>query len=144
MRTAAQATEALGWCAGVMLGREAYHRPQVIGELHRQIFADGWHRPGEEALLERMAGYAERELAAGAPLAAITRHMLGLYAGQPGARAYRQLLSAGAREPGAGAQLLRAAAAQFSPSIRDLPATGAWPRVTRSRILYAGRLPWLM
>ena len=123
VRTAAQATEALGWCAGVMLGREAYHRPQVIGELHRQIFADGWESPGEEALLERMARYAERELAAGAPLAAITRHMLGLNAGQPGARAYRQLLSAGAREPGAGADLLRAAA-QFLPSIRDLPLQG--------------------
>jgi tRNA-dihydrouridine synthase A len=124
VRTAAQATSALEWCAGVMLGREAYHRPQVIGELHRELFADGWESPGEEALLERMARYAERELAAGVPLAAITRHMLGLYAGQPGARAYRQLLSAGVREPGAGAQLLRAAAAQFLPSIRDLPLQG--------------------
>ena len=118
-----EATEALGWCAGVMLGREAYHRPHVIGELHRQIYADGWESPGEDALLERMASYAERELAAGTPLAAITRHMLGLYAGQPGARAYRQMLSAGAREPGAGADLLRAAA-QFLPSIRDLPLQG--------------------
>ena len=124
VRTAAQATEALGWCAGVMLGREAYHRPQVIAEIHRQIFADGWICPGEAALLERMACYAERELAAGVPLAAITRHMLGLFAGWPGARAYRHLLSAGAREPGAGAQLLRAAAAQFSPSISDLPLQG--------------------
>jgi len=124
VRTAAQATEALGWCAGVMLGREAYHRPQVIAEIHRQLFADGRDCPGEAALLERMARYAERELAAGVPLAAITRHMLGLFAGWPGARAYRHLLSAGAREPGADARLLRAAAAQFSPSIRDLPLQG--------------------
>ena len=49
-----------------------------------------------------MCAYAERELASGTPLAAITRHMFGLYAGQPGARAYRQRLSEGARTPGAG------------------------------------------
>ena len=72
-------------------------------------------RPGDtearEALLERMAGYAQRRLAPGDQLAAITRHMLGLYAGEPGARDYRRLLSEGARVPGAGAELLRQAAA---------------------------------
>jgi tRNA-dihydrouridine synthase A len=53
-----------------------------------------------------MQRYAERELAAGGRLAAITRHMLGLYAGQPGARDYRRTLSEGARLTGAGAELL--------------------------------------
>jgi tRNA-dihydrouridine synthase A len=45
-----------------------------------------------------MAAYAEREVAAGERLAAITRHMLGLYTGQPGARRYRQWLAEGSRE----------------------------------------------
>ena len=81
LRTAAQAIEALDWCDGVMLGREAYHRPYLLSELHQQIFADGWQRPCESELLERMTGYAERELASSTPLAAITRHMFGLYAG---------------------------------------------------------------
>ena len=58
-----------------------------------------------------MAAYAERELAAGERLSAITRHMLGLLAGRPGAREYRRLLSEGAREPGADASLLRRAQA---------------------------------
>ena len=122
VRTAAQAHEALVWCAGVMLGREAYHRPFVISELHQQLLADGWQRPREDELLERMARYAERELVRGVPLAAITRHMLGLYAGQPGARGYRQRLSEGARQPGVGAELLRAAAetaAGDSPLLRQ-------------------------
>ena len=60
-----------------------------------------------EALLERMATYAQRELAQGERLAAITRHMLGLYGGEPGAREYRRLLSQGARAAGAGPELLR-------------------------------------
>jgi len=111
LRTPAESLAALQWCAGVMLGREAYHRPYLLSELHQRVFADEWQRPEESALLERMAAYAERELAAGTPLAAITRHMLGLYAGQPGARGYRQRLSEGARRPGAGAGILRAAAA---------------------------------
>ena len=68
--------------------------------------------PRKSALLERMAAYAERELSSGTPLAAVTRHMLGLYTGQPGARAYRQRLSEGARRPGAGVADLRAAGRQ--------------------------------
>ncbi len=107
LRTVEQARLSLQWSAGVMLGREAYHRPYILSELHQTLYDDGWQRPAESALLDRMADYAERELAAGEPLAAITRHMFGLYAGQPGARAYRQRLSLGVREVGAGAALLR-------------------------------------
>jgi tRNA-dihydrouridine synthase A len=56
-----------------------------------------------------MQRYAARELVAGVSLAAITRHMLGLYSGEPGARDFRRTLSEGARAPGAGPQLLREA-----------------------------------
>ncbi len=101
LRTVAQAREALGWSAGVMLGREAYHRPYILGELHQQLFDDGWQRPSERSLLERMAHYAARETAAGEPLNAITRHMFGLYAGQGGARAFRARLAEGSRSVGA-------------------------------------------
>jgi tRNA-dihydrouridine synthase A len=107
VRTAKQAEEALAWCDGVMLGREAYHRPYAITELHQRLIDDEWQRPDEAWVLDRMAGYAVRELEHGVPLSAIARHMLGLYAGRPGARAYRQRLSEGARVPGAGAGLLR-------------------------------------
>jgi tRNA-dihydrouridine synthase A len=109
LRNAAQALEALQWCDGVMLGREAYHRPYLLSELHQLILADGWRRPPEAELLERMSAYAKRELDTGTALAAITRHMFGLYAGQPGARSYRQRLSEAVRRPGAGAGVLRAA-----------------------------------
>jgi tRNA-dihydrouridine synthase A len=87
-----------------MLGREVYHRPAVLAELHAEVFDDGWTVPDAASIVARMAAYAEREVAAGEPAASITRHMLGLYAGQPGARRFRQCLSEGARSLGAGAQ----------------------------------------
>jgi tRNA-dihydrouridine synthase A len=93
LRDAAQCRAVLEWADGVMLGREAYHRPQVLAELHEQLYGDGWSVPAAGAMLERMAVYAEREVARGTPLRAITRHLCGLAAGRPGARRFRQLLS---------------------------------------------------
>jgi len=111
IRTSAEALDALAWCEGVMLGREAYHRPFVLKELHDALY------PGEpqlqtsrEEMLERMARYTHGELARGGRVSSITRHMLGLYGGQPGAREYRRFLSEGAREADAGPDLLRNAA----------------------------------
>jgi tRNA-dihydrouridine synthase A len=102
------ALEALTWCDGVMLGREAYHRPFVLRELQHALY------PGEpdlltsrEEMLERMARYARKDLSNGGRLSAITRHMLGLYGGQPGAKEYRRYLSEGSRAAGAGPDLLR-------------------------------------
>ena len=105
--------EALSWCDGVMLGREAYHRPYVLCELHQALGGDGadaGKQPSREALLERMARYSQRELGRGERLSAIARHMLGLYGGQPGARDYRRFLSEGSRIRDAGPELLRRAA----------------------------------
>jgi tRNA-dihydrouridine synthase A len=110
LRDTPTAENALGWCDGVMLGREAYHRPQILTQLHRLLYPNDAERmPTREQLIERMARYAERQTARGIRLSAITRHMLGLYGGEPGAREYRRLLSEGARQEGAGPDLLRQA-----------------------------------
>jgi tRNA-dihydrouridine synthase A len=105
LRTAPAVLEALTWCDGVMLGREAYHRPFLLAEL-QQALAPGCAPPVRAAVLERMHAYAARELAGGGRLAPIVRHMLGLYAGEPGAREFRRALSEGARQLNAGAELL--------------------------------------
>ncbi|HYL70356.1 MAG TPA: tRNA dihydrouridine(20/20a) synthase DusA, partial [Candidatus Dormibacteraeota bacterium] len=110
LRDAPAVLETLTWCDGVMLGREAYHRPYVLAEL-QQALRPGASLPTRAALMARMQHYVAREVAAGGRLAAITRHMLGLYSGQPGARDYRRLLSEGARRPGAGPGLLQQAIA---------------------------------
>jgi tRNA-dihydrouridine synthase A len=106
LRDAASVSAALAWCDGVMLGREAYHRPYLLAELQRVLQGEGDTLPTRAALIERMQRYATRELARGERLAPIVRHMLGLYAGEPGAREYRRTLSEGARAPDAGVELL--------------------------------------
>jgi tRNA-dihydrouridine synthase A len=109
LRDSAGVLEALSWCDGVMLGREAYHRPFILTELQEALYPGQAQQLSREGMLERMEHYAARELSRGARLAPIVRHMLGLYAGQPGAREYRRALSEGARAPDAGPELLRRA-----------------------------------
>jgi tRNA-dihydrouridine synthase A len=125
LRNAGQAHAALAWCEGVMLGREAYHRPYVLWEMQDRMRPGCTERPSEAALLDRMADYADRECAAGEPLAVIVRHMLGLLSGRPGARAFRQFVSEGARLPGSDGRLLRQAQrfVNFAPVLQQVAAS---------------------
>ena len=93
---------------GVMLGRAAYHDPGLLGEADRRVFAAGRDMTPLQAV-ETYRPYMAEQLAAGTPLNAMTRHMLGLFAGQPGARMWRRLLTTGAARPGAGLEVLDAA-----------------------------------
>ena len=111
---------ALEWCDGVMLGREAYHRPFVLAELERALY--GGEIITREAMLERMTRYAEREVGRGERLSSITRHMLGLFNGEPGARTYRRILSEGARAPDASPALILQAGQRASAQPRHASA----------------------
>jgi len=96
---------------GVMVGREAYHRPMILAEAERDIFRAEPPLADGGAVTRAMIPFVERELSEGTPLGHITRHMLGLAAGVPGARRYRRMLGEEARRPGADARLLQEAAA---------------------------------
>jgi tRNA-dihydrouridine synthase A len=94
-RTRDQVLEALQSFDGVMIGREAYHRPELLAELEARLSSEA---PVELArVIEAMREYALRETRLGTPLPGITRHMLGLLAGRPGARELRQVLSGHSR-----------------------------------------------
>jgi tRNA-dihydrouridine synthase A len=99
LRTREQVVSELAWADGVMLGREAYHRPMLLAEI-------AGREPSRIELLERMVAYARREMARGERLSWIARHMLGLYSGLPGAKEFRRRLSEGTRDPDAPAELL--------------------------------------
>jgi tRNA-dihydrouridine synthase A len=91
---------------GVMIGREAYHNPYLLAGADALIFDDPAPPPTRREVLDAFVPYVERQLAAGVPLNAMTRHVLGLFQGQPGARAFRRHLSENAHRPGAGVGVL--------------------------------------
>jgi tRNA-dihydrouridine synthase A len=105
-----EAEEHLRHVDGVMLGRAAYHTPAILGEADRRLFGAGADVSASEAV-ERYRPYIARELARGTHLAAMTRHMLGLFHGAPGARSWRRILTVEAVRPGAGLEVVDAALA---------------------------------
>jgi len=87
---------------GVMLGRAAYHEAGLLGEVDRRVFGLDVADVDSFEAVERYRPYLARELAAGTHLAAMGRHMLGLFHGLPGARAWRRILTVEGVKPGAG------------------------------------------
>jgi len=92
--------------AGIMLGRAAYKTPMIMAQIASDLY--GAELPSRADIAASMADYADARTAAGVPLHAITRHMLGLYNGQRGAKLWRRCLGEDARLRSAdGGQLIR-------------------------------------
>ncbi|WP_084327254.1 tRNA dihydrouridine(20/20a) synthase DusA [Salinarimonas rosea] len=94
---------------GVMLGRAAYHDPELLLRVDPELFGEAPPVADPFEAVEAFEPYVARRLAEGARLSTVTRHMLGLFAGRPGARAWRRHLAMEAVKPGAGLETLRAA-----------------------------------
>lgn len=101
---AAEATAHLDHVDGAMLGRAAYHDPWLLHRLDVAWY--GGELSTRADVLRSMRPYVEDQLARGAQLKHISRHLLGLFHGERGGRAFRQVLSEGAHRPGAGWALL--------------------------------------
>jgi tRNA-dihydrouridine synthase A len=78
---------------GVMIGRAAYHSPWLLAEADRRVFDAVAPPPERAAVLAQYLDYMAGQLAAGTPITALTRPLLGLFQGEPGARAWRRQLS---------------------------------------------------
>jgi tRNA-dihydrouridine synthase A len=96
---------------GVMLGRAAYQSPALLLDVDARVFGARAPAQSREQAVELYLDYIAQALDAGAPLHAMTRHMLGLFHGAPGARGWRRVLSQKAVAPGAGRELVREALA---------------------------------
>ncbi|MDT8409852.1 MAG: tRNA dihydrouridine(20/20a) synthase DusA [Wenzhouxiangellaceae bacterium] len=90
--TAGQACDELERFDGVMLGRAAYQDPWLLATIQDRL-EPGSAPARREQVVTAMAEYADREMARGARLHNIGRHMLGLFHSQPGARGWRRCLS---------------------------------------------------
>jgi len=98
---------------GVMVGRQAYQHPWFLTELETLAGGGGGRWQDRSDVVLAMLPYVRREMAEGAELKHIARHMLGLFAGQPGARAWRRYLSENAHRRGASADVLQDALEQL-------------------------------
>lgn len=111
---------------GVMLGRAAYHDPGLLGEVDARIFGEaGTVTP--EAAVEAYLPYVEARLSEGVALAAMTRHMLGLFQGRRGARTWRRILTVESVKAGAGTEIILKALAEVTGS--GVQAQGAGRRL---------------
>jgi tRNA-dihydrouridine synthase A len=96
---------------GVMMGRAAYQEPWRLLAVDPLVFGEAAGFTSPAAAAVALMPYIERELAQGARLHAITRHLHGLFRAVPGARAFRRHLGGAAGVPHAGAEYLAAALA---------------------------------
>lgn len=109
IQTLEQCQQHLQHVDGVMIGREAYQNPWMLAEVDSTLF--GMDKPAQsrDDVIAGLLPYVEQQLARGAHLNHITRHILGLYQGVPGARKFRRHLSENAYKKDAGLDVLRTA-----------------------------------
>ena len=110
----AQGAEQLAHMDGIMLGRAAYHDPDLLLGVDPQLFGEPAPFASPFDVVEAYMPYVSSRLAEGGRLADMTRHMLGLFTGMPGARAWRRHLATEAVKRGAGLEVLREAMAHVS------------------------------
>lgn len=99
---------------GVMIGREAYSNPYLLAEVDQQIYGSSRTIISRDEVMEQFKEYCLEQLAKGARLNHLTRHILGLYQGLPGARHFRRVISEQAHKPGAGIEVLERALAAIN------------------------------
>jgi tRNA-dihydrouridine synthase A len=96
---------------GVMLGRAPYKNPYLMASVDADLFGDKTPAPTREEIVHALIPYAEKLVANGTPLHALTRHVMGLFQGMPGGRLWRRHLSENAPKRGDDASVLREALA---------------------------------
>lgn len=100
---------------GVMLGRAAYHTPEIMGEVDRRLYGEDTADVSPWQAVETYMPYLEEKLSEGVKLSHMTRHMLGLFHGRPGARSWRRILTVEAIKPEAGLEVVERALAAVRP-----------------------------
>lgn len=99
----------LQYVDGVMVGREAYQNPSLLGEIDRALFNKGAPIIRARQAVENMLPYIDEQLHQGVYLNHISRHMLGAFQNCKGARQWRRYLSENAHKQGAGIEVIQTA-----------------------------------
>ena len=105
---------------GIMLGREAYQNPWILAQVDEVLYGTDNPATSRDEVIAALLPYTERQLARGAKLNHVTRHILGLYQGMPGARRFRRHLSENAYKKEAGIEVLAEAYARVSQGHKQM------------------------
>ncbi|UXZ04566.1 tRNA dihydrouridine(20/20a) synthase DusA [Moraxella nasicaprae] len=80
----------LNFVDGVMIGREFYHNPMLLGQCNELW---GRQAPTHQEIFDKLLILLENFEKTGVPLTLVMRHYLGLFQGLAGSRKWRQALS---------------------------------------------------
>lgn len=94
---------------GVMVGREAYQNPSLLGQIDQALFDPTAPLITPKQVVEKMLPYIEQQLTEGIYLNHIVRHMLGAFQNCKGARQWRRHLSENVCKAGAGVEVVEQA-----------------------------------
>lgn len=111
IKTIAEIQQHLQFVDGVMIGREAYQNPSLLGEIDRALFDPNASVVSAREAVEKMLPYIEQQLSQGVYLNHIVRHMLGAFQQCKGARQWRRHLSENACKSGADVRVVEQALA---------------------------------
>ncbi|HVV62264.1 MAG TPA: tRNA dihydrouridine(20/20a) synthase DusA [Pseudolabrys sp.] len=120
IKTLDEASAQFAHVDGVMMGRAAYQEPWRLLEVDPALFNEPARFGSAKEVALALIPYVERELAKGARLHGITRHILGLFRAVPGARAFRRQIATHAVKPDADARVIADALALVLDSRADL------------------------
>lgn len=94
---------------GVMVGREAYQNPSLLGYIDQSLFDPQAKIISPYEAVLKMFPYIEQQLSQGVYLNHIVRHMLNAFQQCKGARQWRRYLSENAHKKGAGIEVVEQA-----------------------------------
>lgn len=88
------ASEQLTHVDGVMIGRAAYHNPELFAEADQRFFNDpSGPAPSAELALQQVEDYIRQMAANGVRPSAVLKHCLGLFKGRRGSRLWRRAIT---------------------------------------------------
>jgi tRNA-dihydrouridine synthase A len=108
VKTLEEVEDHLARVDGVMIGREAYGNPYMFASVDKRIFGDNSAiQVSRHDAIRSLYPYIEAELANGAHLNHIARHLLGMFQAVPGARRFRRHISENAPKRGSGLEVIK-------------------------------------
>ncbi|OOF61891.1 tRNA dihydrouridine(20/20a) synthase DusA [Rodentibacter pneumotropicus] len=109
IKTVEEMKQHLQFVDGVMVGRETYQNPSLLGTIDQALFYANMPIVTPREAVLAMLPYIEQQLSQGVYLNHIVRHMLGTFQCCKGARQWRRYLSENAFKQGAGIEVIETA-----------------------------------